>query len=150
VNEPLEVLARAASVLVIDWPSRDVPDSLARAGYAVTVKSGPGPQDFTAQELRDGEVVPRPVGRRPHGVDVVYSHRPLDELPGIVATAQELGAEVVWWQSGLVDEHTKDTKGCWVSEDSSHRARTIVESAGLQYVDRAYIADVVRELSARR
>ena len=32
------ILAEARSVLVIDWPSRDVPASLALAGYMVFVK----------------------------------------------------------------------------------------------------------------
>lgn len=32
-----EILRATQSVLVVDWPSRDVPDTLARAGYDVHV-----------------------------------------------------------------------------------------------------------------
>ncbi len=39
------ILTGVSSVLVIDWPSRDVPATLAFAGYTVYVKGGPGPAD---------------------------------------------------------------------------------------------------------
>ena len=77
------VLAGARSVLVIDWPSRDVPASLVFAGFAVFVKGGPGPADYNAWELDSGERVSRPLGREPSHVDLVYCHRPFGELPGI-------------------------------------------------------------------
>src|SRR6266566_4748618 len=57
------VLAETRSILVIDWPSRDVPASLAFAGYTVFVKGGPGPADYTVWELESGEPVSRPLGR---------------------------------------------------------------------------------------
>jgi hypothetical protein len=110
-----EILRSARSVLLVDWPSRDVPDALADAGYAVFVKNGPGPTDFN----------PAP----PEQVDLVYCHRPLEELPGIVALAQELGARAVWCQS------------------PSAKARRIAEAAGLRYFGEEYIADAVRRLS---
>ena len=44
------ILAQTRSVLVIDWPSRDVPAALAAAGFEVTVKGGPGPTDYTVWE----------------------------------------------------------------------------------------------------
>ena len=31
------ILAMARTVVVVDWPSRDVPDTLARAGFTVLV-----------------------------------------------------------------------------------------------------------------
>jgi predicted CoA-binding protein len=92
-----------------------VPDTLAGAGYAVFVKNGPGPEDFN----------PAP----PEHIDLVYCHRPLEELPGIVAQAKELGAQAVWCQS------------------PSPEARRLVESAGLRYFGEEYIADAVRRLS---
>jgi predicted CoA-binding protein len=141
------ILKAASSVLVVDWPSRDVPDSLARAGYAVVVKGGPEPDNYQAQELRDGAVVARHVGRPPDHADIVYSHRGLGELPGIVQMARELGATAVWCQSGLAGPEVKDPKGCWVPEDESREARSLVESAGLAYVEDAYIADLARQLS---
>ncbi|HEX4704379.1 MAG TPA: CoA-binding protein [Pseudonocardiaceae bacterium] len=148
-TEVEQILAGVGSVLLVDWPSRDVPDTLAGAGYAVFVKGGPEPDNYAAHEMSDGQVVVRQVGRPPEHVDLVYSHRPLGELPGIVATAVELGAGAVWWQSGMTGADVKDPKGCWVEEDASRAAREIVESAGLEYVDDVYLADAVRLLGGR-
>src|SRR5262244_1293824 len=64
------VLADARSVLVIDWPSRDVPASLAFAGFTVFVKGGPGPADYAAWELDGGEPVPRQLDREPESVEI--------------------------------------------------------------------------------
>ena len=144
MTEAERILEAAGSVLLVDWPSRDVPETLARAGYAVVVKGGPEPDNYQAQELRDGAVVPRPLGRPPEHADVIYSHRPLGELPGIVALAGQVGARTVWCQSGLASSGAKDPRGCWVPEEESRVARAIVESAGMTYVDDVYIAALVR------
>jgi hypothetical protein len=34
------------TILVIDWPSKEVPETLARAGFRVVVRGGPGPEDL--------------------------------------------------------------------------------------------------------
>ena len=39
------ILRSAESILVIDWPTEELPETLARAGYVVVVKAGPGPDD---------------------------------------------------------------------------------------------------------
>jgi predicted CoA-binding protein len=135
-------------VLVVDWPSRDVPDALVRGGFTVVVHGGPGAEDYAAYELDGGDVVVRPAGPAPERVDVVYSHRPVEELPGIVKTALALGAGTIWLQSGLADDGSKDATGCWMPDGESRRARAIVESAGLAYFDQPYIADAVRGLDA--
>jgi predicted CoA-binding protein len=136
--------------LVVDWPTKDVPETLALAGFEVVVASGPEPDNYSAYELHDGEVVIRHVGRAPEHADLVYSHRPLDELPGIVAAARKIGAKAVWCQSCLTKSGAQDPKGCWVSEDSSREARRIVEAAGLAYVEETYIADAVRRLGVQK
>ena len=138
------VLAKARSVLVIDWPSRDVPASLALAGYTVFVKGGPGPADYAAWELDDDEPVLRPLGREPGSVDLVYCHRPFGELPGIIALAGRLGARALWWQTGLASDGGKDPSGCWIPPGESDQARELAAAAGLAYVDDVYIADAVR------
>ena len=141
-----DVLATARTVLVVDWPSKDVPETLARGGFEVVVHGGPAPEDYTAYELRDDRVVTRRVGRPPDHADVVYSYRPLDELAGIVDLARAVGARTVWVQSGLVAEGEKDPTGCWLPEGAASEPRAVVEAAGLAYLDQPYIADAVRAL----
>jgi predicted CoA-binding protein len=138
------VLAETRSVLVIDWPSRDVPASLAFAGFTVFVKSGPGPADYAAWELDRGEPVSRPLGREPGRVDLVYCHRPFDELPGIVALAGRLGARALWWQTGLTSGGSKDPSGCWAPPEESRRARELATAAGLAYIADVYIGGAAR------
>jgi len=140
------VLADTKSVLVIDWPSRDVPASLAFAGFAVFVKGGPGPADYNAWHIESGEPVSRPLGHEPGRVDLVYCHRPFGELPGIIALAGRLGARALWWQTGLASDGTKDPSGCWIPPGESDQARELAAAAGLAYVDDVYIADAVRAL----
>lgn len=139
-----EVLKAARSVLVIDWPSADVPESLARAGLEVVVRGGPGPADYSVWGWEDGRIVKHPLGRAPDRADVVYPHRPLSELPGIVDLAKTLGAKAVWTQSGVFDDGRKDPRGCWVAQAELERARTLVEAAGLAYFTSPYIGDAVR------
>ncbi|MEQ7123149.1 CoA-binding protein [Actinopolymorpha sp. B11F2] len=144
-----EILREARTVVLHDWPSRDVPDTLTRAGYEVVVFGGPKPDDVFASELRDGEIVETRIGVPPDRGDLVYVFRPIEELPAIVADAQRMGATAVWCQSGLSSEGVTDPRGCWTSEAESQEARRIVESAGLTYVADAYIADAVRTLQGQ-
>lgn len=146
---PKEVLEHARNVLVIDWPTKDAPESLARAGLHVIVHGGPAPSDYSAYELSDGKVVSRHVGRPPERADFIYAHRPLSELPQIIATARELGAKTIWTQSGFSAPGIKDPKGCWLSEQDLQLARDLVRSAGLNYLHQPYIGDVAREISSR-
>jgi predicted CoA-binding protein len=149
VTEAGQILREAGSILLVDWPSRDVPETLARAGYTVLVKGGPQPDNYSIYEVRDGDVVPRRIGRAPAAVDLVYSYRPVGELPGIVAMAQQLGAGAVWLQSGVASDGTKTTDGCWMDQSSSQAARAVVESAGLAYIEAPYIADEARSRGGR-
>jgi sugar phosphate isomerase/epimerase len=138
------VLAGARSFLLIDWPTRQVPDTLARAGYEVVVHGGPGPEDYTAYEVAGGEVVERRVGAPPDHADVVWTFRPLDELPEAVEAATRCGAGVVWVHSGLGEGGVPDPEGCWLPADEAAAARALVEAAGLAYLDRPYVAGAVR------
>jgi predicted CoA-binding protein len=138
------LLRATKTVLLVDWPSRDVPDALARSGF--TVVSNDGPDEYNAYEMDGGEVRVRDVGKRPTRADLVYSHRPIEELPEIVETAKSIGAKAVWVQSGRDDAGAKDPRGCWISREESDRARAIVEAAGLAYVEAPYIGDAARAL----
>jgi predicted CoA-binding protein len=142
MTDVVKLLADTKTVLLIDWPSRDVPDALARSGR--TVISNDGPDTYNAYEADGGEVRTRDVGQLPKHADLVYTHRPVGELPEIVDTAKALGAKAVWIQSGRDQTGAKDLRGCWLPEDDSTKAREIVEGAGLNYIETPYIADAVR------
>lgn len=129
-----QILRAAKAVLVVDWPSRDVPDTLARAGYDVVVHGGPAPDDYSAYVVEDGEVVRRPTGAPPHHADLVYSYRPLAELPEITEAARALGAVAVWVE---------------LPAEESGAARAIVEGAGLAFIDGPSLPDAVRALGNR-
>ncbi len=137
-----KLFAGTKTVLLIDWPSRDVPDTLARGGF--TVVSNDGPDEYNAYEVEGGEVRVRDVGQLPERADLVYTHRPIDELPEIVDTAKSVGAKAVWIQSGLDKGGAKDPRGVWFPTAQSDKARKIVEGAGITYIDAPYIADAVR------
>ena len=144
MRDAQRVLDAARTVVVVDWPTKDVPETLARAGYTVLVKGGPEPDNYRAYEIQDAQVVSRRTGQAPAAADLVYSYRPVEELLGIVAMAQRLGADAVWLQSGMASDGTKAPNGCWMDQAASQAARAIVESAGLTYVEAPYIADEVR------
>jgi predicted CoA-binding protein len=127
---PDEALQAAESILLVDWPSRDVPDTLTRAGYAVITSEGPGPDEYVAYGLEGNEVVTRPSGGAPERAEIVYSHRPIDELPEIVDLAKQVGATTVWCETG------------------SSAARDIVESSGIGYADTS-IVETVQQLAPR-
>ena len=142
-----EILQGAKAIAVVDWPSKDVPDSLARAGLEVSVHGGPEPDAWSAQEVGpDGEVVGRHTGKAPLSAEVVYSHRPLQELDEILALASQVGAKTVWLQSGKDADGKPDVRGTWFSEEDRAMARAAVEGAGFTFVDDVYIGDAARSL----
>lgn len=142
MSDIAQLLREAETVLLVDWPSREVPDTLAHSGY--TVFSEDAPDEYNAYEVVGDEVQVRPVGQPPQRADLVYSHRPIDELAEIAEQAASLGATTVWLQSGLDSSGARDPLGVWLPEDESRRAREIVESKGLVYVEQPYIVDVLR------
>jgi predicted CoA-binding protein len=123
MNNPAELLRESKSILLIDWPSRDVPDSLARAGHEVVVQGGPEPDHYNEYVATDGQVDVRYVGHAPEHADLVYSYRPIDELPEIADQARNLGAQAVWVQLPADESSNVD------------QARSIVEGAGLRFID---------------
>jgi predicted CoA-binding protein len=145
-----ETFKTVKTVLVIDWPSKEVPELLALAGFHVVVHGGPGPEDYSVYELNNGTVAARHVGRAPESADLIYSYRPLGELAQIVTNAKGLQAKTIWTQSGLSAEGVNDPKGCWVPADDLQVARNLVESAGMNYVYEPYIGDAAREIQASR
>ena len=66
---------------------------------------GPGPEDYFAYKLNGSEIAERRTGHRPEHADIVFSYRPLEELPDILATALEIGARILWFQNDGSADH---------------------------------------------
>jgi predicted CoA-binding protein len=137
------LLAATKTILLVDWPSRDVPDTLARHGYTVFSEE----DEVRVYEAQGSEVRVRSVERLPEHADLVYAHRPIDELQGIVETAKSIGAKAIWLQSGRDSTGAKDPRGCWSLPEESAKAHAIVEGGSLAYIESPYIADAVRALT---
>jgi len=141
-----QILESIKTILVIDWPSKDVPESLVRAGFEVIVRGGPGPEDFSAYALEGDAVVNRRTGRAPDQADLIYTYRPLKELPGVISQAKDLHATTIWFQSGMLSNGTEDPKAGWLSPEDLRTSSALAEEAGLRFVHEPYIGDVAREL----
>jgi predicted CoA-binding protein len=116
------LLDRIDTVLVIGWPNKEVPELLAQLGFKVVVHRGPGPEDYSVSEVKDGKVVSRHFGLPPEHVKLVYSYRPLSELPQTITTAKQVRAKILWTQSGVSAEGPDDWKGCWLEEKEQRSA----------------------------
>lgn len=145
---PRDILQAAKTILVIDWPSKEVPETLARAGFHVVVRGGPGPRDYSSYEWSNGIVTVKQTVSALERADLVYAFRPLSELSAIVATAKSLGAKTIWTQSGLSAKDVKDPKGCWLAEEESQSAGELVQAAGMEFVSHPYIAGIACEIQA--
>lgn len=138
-----ELLRQAKTILLVDWPSREVPDSLARHGFTVVSRDGEAEDDYNAYEVHGEAVRFRAVGHPPVHADLVYTHRPLEELPRIIEMAKSVGASAIWVQTGRDANGVSDPRGCWADPDESRRARELVEGAGLAYIERPYIVEAL-------
>jgi predicted CoA-binding protein len=147
--DAVEILRHAHRIVLHDWPDEDVPDSLALAGFDVTCYGGPAPDDVFRHEVIDGVAVSRKTGVPPAAADLVYVFRPIEELPQLLQAAQNIGATTIWRQSGLNPAGEKDPRGSAPSPDSA-QWRSTVETAGLRYIEGAYIGDIAREVMKRR
>ena len=137
MSEPIDVLRSARHVVVQDYPNRDVPDALTRAGLVVTIYGGPAESDVSVSELVDGSIVHRPVGRYPDSADLFCTYRPSAELDAIIAEARRLGTRTVWRQRDPAVDDEPDAR-TW---------RRRITEAGLDYVDDPPIAEAARALS---
>ena len=94
-----------------DKPSHNIPRYLQTQGYRIIPVTPKGDEIFgekTYASLADIE----------EHVDVVDVFRPAEEAPDIATQAAEIGASVLWLQSGIVSEE----------------AAQIAEAAGMQVV----------------
>ena len=138
-------------MLIVDWPSQDVPRELIAAGFDVfsanlaagtasrySVGGRQAPQNTDGVEVlppqRDGDpplIISR-VAALPQHVDVVALYRPAEEHARIAQRAVDLGARTVWVQLGSFADD----------------ARRIVADAYLAVIEDTPIADAIRSLVA--
>jgi hypothetical protein len=55
--------------------------------------------------------------------------------------AVDLGAAVVWYQSGRNRDGSADPRACWLSAEDARHVHELAESAGVRAVTDAYIAE---------
>ena len=133
--DPIAILRETTSVLLIDYPGRIVPDTLTKAGFDVIAHEGPGPEEYRRYSVGDdGEVRRTDGGPAPEHADLVFSYRPLDELPPIVEEAKRIGAKAVWLHRD------------GANDDEVSESRRIVDAAGLIAVSEPFILDAVSSL----
>jgi hypothetical protein len=143
-------LGEARSVLLVDWPSPDIPVALSRAGLQVWVKGGPTETDYARREMVGDECVSKPVGRAPDHVDLVYVFRPVGELPGLVDLARQLGARALWYQSGLAPDGKRDLAGTWLSDGDLLQAQMLAREAGFVFIHAERIAAAAVDLGPQK
>lgn len=120
------------TVLLVDWPSQDVPRTLLAQGFEVmsaNVAAGtasayglagvggdapsPGGGSEVLQPERDGDapLLIRRLDAMPQRVDALAVFRPQDEHARAVRTAIALGARAVWVQRGTLSGEARQTAG---------------------------------------
>ena len=149
VEEAVEALRAARSVLLVDWIGPELPSLLPRVVSEVYGKIGPAADDWARIEPTDGDGEPgfRAIrGPRPDHVDLLHLDWTLgfDEF---AAEAVRLGAATFWYHSARTRPPAPaDDRGCWVPPRQSAAQRARIEAAGLRYIDDHYLADVARLL----
>ncbi|MBO9555298.1 CoA-binding protein [Cellulomonas sp.] len=139
MTDPVEILRSARAAVLHDWPSEDVPHALVHAGLDVTFQGGPDPDDLYVMRLVDGRPETSPVTALPERADIVYSHRPAAELPGLLAEAQRLGAATLWHQSGRNEDGEKDPTGVFLTPSEAEHMAALAHAAGVAFVSAPYI-----------
>lgn len=138
-------------MLIVDWPSQDVPRELLAAGFDVfsanlaagtasrySIGERPARQHADGVEVlppqRDGDpplIISR-LAAMPEHVDVVALYRPAEEHARIAQRAVDLGARMVWVQLGTLADD----------------ARRIAATAFIAVIEDTSIEDAIHSLVA--
>ena len=141
-------LARARAVLLVDWPSAAVPNSLLRRGYEGIRQGGSGTRRL-------------PLARPPSGRTALSRCRPADRRPnrlllpaagrthGVVGLAVLVHADVLWFQSGVSTDGGRAADGYWLADQDRQVAARIARDAQLALVSDVYIVDVLEGMDNR-
>jgi len=119
------IIEKASIILLVDWPDRNVPQSLVLSGLTVysyspngysqvfIEKDHPGNQDedsksFSTALVEVNNLNFRPVDHPPNAVDIVTIYRPAKEHAEIIAKhVLPLGAKIVWLQPPVESTKTE-------------------------------------------
>lgn len=123
-------LQRGSRVVLVDWPSEDVPRALLAAGCEVMSINALRGTASGYSVAESGELAITPLEAMPESADVVCLYRPQPEHRAIAERAAALGAPTLWVQSGRL------------SDD----ARPVAEAAGMAVVEDVSIAEAARAL----
>ncbi|MBS1530112.1 MAG: CoA-binding protein [Bacteroidetes bacterium] len=96
VQDPEYILKKAKTILLIDWPDKNVPHSLINAGLKVY---GYSPDHYNEATDKAGDIVFNRLNERPASVDIVFIYRPEAEHERILKDqVLPLGAKIIWLQ----------------------------------------------------
>jgi uncharacterized protein len=149
MTDAIEILRKASSVLLVDWPNTGVPRALLDAGLMVFGSSPAGysraqltpaqPDEsrsdvvFAPEADQTGYLVFQRLSAAPPSVDVVCVYRPATELRGIVERLlTPLRAGTLWLQPPI----------------RSDEARALADDLGILFVEGIDIAEAARSVAA--
>lgn len=127
-QDPLQILASAKNILLVDWPEQGIPRALINAGFNVYCYSpnnytqaglyAEPPQDISANNIlqpRENEkynLVFQNLNGKPRHADIVNIYRPEAEIEGIIQNhVLPLGASVVWLQPPVTSPRKSELTG---------------------------------------
>lgn len=155
MNTIRELLDGAKTIGLVDWRSEKLPRSLLSAGFRVIsidtrnhsacqltiratgaeVSAGDDSSGTFPPEVEQScTMVSEPLPSIPDGIDLVCISRPAEEVPQIAREVMEHGVRAVWLDEGIRCED----------------ARSILEAAGVNYVEDVSLADTVESLAIRK
>jgi predicted CoA-binding protein len=121
---PAQVLKKAKTILLVDWPNPDVPRALLEAGFTVYSYS---PDKYSVARLEGNDVLFEKLEGSPGQVDIVNVFRPEKELPEITEKhVIPLKAKILWLQPPLVS--------AWAAEFATEYQILFIEGADIAEV----------------
>jgi len=122
-------LKKAHTILLVDWPSAQLPSALLTAGFNVYSYS---PDSYSKAEFeKDGKLNFTKLDGPPVQVDIVNIFRPEEEHERIISKhAIPLGAKVIWLHPPVASERT----------------HALAETFNLLFVQGVNIADVAADI----
>jgi CoA binding protein len=122
--DPRDVLKEAKVVLLVDWPTPELPRILLKSGFKVFCYSPNGytraeivaeyPHDVNQKNIfppkdKGGFLVFRQLAAPPPAIDIANVYRPEQEHAGIVTNVLlALGTKCVWLQPPVTSAKTRD------------------------------------------